>query len=382
MPEDEPPLATDELGLSRLELLGKRLFEDTSLSEPKGQSCAACHDASRAFTGDGGSPLPAVAIGADGRSLGTRNVPTLMYASRIPPLQVRPEESETSAGYRVVPFGGLFWDGRADSLEAQAEGPLFNPREMANTDADALAAKLRSGAHAQLLVELFGPDTLSDGPRSVAAVSAAIAAYERSARFSPFRSRLDDWLRGEGELTEQEQRGLALFVDPDKGNCASCHAVDPTSRDLQDWPLTNWGYEVLGVPRNEDLPDNSDPSHFDLGLCDALTPERLPYLHDPDAFCGAFRVPTLRNVARTGPYFHNGVFDDLREVVRFYALRDVSPEDFYPRPNPAPDDLPAPLRDNVNRAEPPYDRRPGQAPRLNDEEIDAIVAFLEALSDR
>jgi cytochrome c peroxidase len=386
----EPPdeqLAADEVGLSRIELLGKRLFEDASLSEPAGQSCASCHEAEKAFTGNAGSPVEAVAAGARPSTLGNRNAPTLLYALFTPPLSVRLEYAEVSEGFVVAPFGGLFWDGRADTLEDQAKGPFLNEREMANPDEAAVVRKVMQSQEASLFLEVFGPETLADPEAAYDAVAAAIAAYERTARFSPFSSRFDDWLRGDGTLTEEELRGLALFLDPNEGNCVACHSATTDSRAPSDWLFTNFGYEALGTPRNDTIPDFADPAFFDLGFCAQPTSiAKLPETTPAEGFCGSFRVPTLRNVARTSPYMHNGVFSSLRDVVRFYATRDTSPERHYPGlPNGSVakfDDTPPEYRGNINTVEAPYDRDAGEEPRLDDGEIDAIVAFLETLSDR
>jgi cytochrome c peroxidase len=102
-------------------------------------------------------------------------------------------------------------------------------------------------------------------------------------------------------------------------------------------------------------------------------------LADP-SICGAFKVPSLRNVAITGPYSHNSRFQTHREVVDFYVTRDTNPERWYPGVNKL-DDLPPQYRANVNTEEVPYDGRPGESPRLNAEEIDALVAFLGTLTD-
>jgi cytochrome c peroxidase len=139
-------------------------------------------------------------------------------------------------------------------------------------------------------------------------------------------------------------------------------------------------------PRNAKLPDNADPAHFDLGLCEQeRARERAPAGFDPEGLCGAFQVPSLRNVEVTGPYGHNGVFASLREVVWFYATRDTSPGLWYPRAGGVVrkfDDLPARFHGNVNTDEVPYDRKLGEQPRLTNDEIDAIVAFLRTLTDR
>ncbi len=101
--------------------------------------------------------------------------------------------------------------------------------------------------------------------------------------------------------------------------------------------------------------------------------------------CGAFKVPSLRNVAVSGPYFHNGSIKTLREAVALYATRDTDAAHWYPRQGAGVnkfDDLPDDAKANVNIKEVPYDRRAGQQPRLTWEEVDAIVAFLNTLTDK
>ena len=144
--------------------------------------------------------------------------------------------------------------------------------------------------------------------------------------------------------------------------------------------FTDFTYDNVGTPRNASLPANADPAFFDLGLCG---PERKDLAARRD-LCGAFKVPTLRNVARTAPYFHNGAFDELREVVDFYARRDTEPGAWYPKDASGVrkfDDLPAGLAAAVNTTEVPYDRKPGDAPALTPREIDDLVAFLRTLDD-
>ena len=346
-------LPADAAALTPLERFGKRLFEDDGLSEPRGQSCASCHD-----PGHGFASADVVARGSHPDRTGGRNVPTALYASFVPAFAV----VETDDG--PTPTGGLFWDGRADDLAQQAGGPLLNPVEMANTDKAMVVAKVRRAGDAGQVA--LAPDV----DAAFAQLTEAIAAYEQTEGFHPFTSRFDAYLRGEGDLSPVEARGLALFLDPEKGNCVACHAARTDSRDPRDWLFTDFTYDSLGIPRNAAIPANTDPAHYDLGLGVRL---------DDTTLYGAFRVPGLRDVALTSPYGHNGYFQTLRDVVAFYATRDVTPARWYPdRPY---DDLPAAYAHNVNTDEVPYKSQGGQ-PRLSDDEIDAIVAFLEALTDR
>jgi cytochrome c peroxidase len=371
--------------LSTLELLGLRIFEDTALSNPPGQSCSSCHDPKRAFSGNAGSRIDAVAAGSRPGVFGSRNVPTIAYASFRPPFSFVRDVDEDGRPHDE-PVGGFFWDGRADTLAEQAKGPLLNPREMNNASPAGVVEKVRHASYAPMFRSIFGSTSLDDDERAFQQVADALAAFESSRSFHPFSSKFDDYLRQEVQLDEKEALGLELFENPKKGNCIACHAGNPHSRDPADWLFTDFTFDALGLPRNGQIPDNSEPDAFDLGLCQRpRLADKAPSHFDISSVCGAFQVPSLRNVALTAPYGHNGVFANLREVVSFYATRDTNSERWYAtsaKTTQPFDDLPLTYQANVNREEPPYDRKVGQAPRLNDEEIDALVAFLQTLTDR
>lgn len=365
--------------------LGQLLFNDVNLSSSRTQSCASCHEEARAFTGNNApDPFFPVALGALPTLIGVRNTPTAKYASFTPVFGFSSEDGEW------VPSGGQFLDGRADTLAAQAAGPFVNPREMAMPSRASVIERIREADYAGLFEQVFGAGVLDDVDRSYESMTLAIEAFERTEVFSPFSSKFDAVLRGEARFTRAEARGFALFKDPDKGNCIACHVGDESSRDPADWLFTDFTYDNLGVPRNAQIPDNADPAFFDLGLCAQPGLEaRVPDEVDDEAelissLCGAFKVPSLRNVADTAPYMHNGYFRSLRQVVEFYATRDTNPERWYPVVDGEVakfDDLPPEFIGNVNTSEPPYDRGPGQAPRLSSREIDQVVAFLRTLSD-
>ena len=195
----------------------------------------------------------------------------------------------------------------------------------------------------------------------------------------PSPANIDYWLEGEAQLTDAEKRGYLAFVDPERGNCDSCHksALFPNGGHPD---LTDFGLIATAVPRNNEIPANHDPHYFDLGACG---PIRTDLAGHPE-FCGLFKAPTLRNVALKKRFFHNGVVKSLRDAVRFYAERDTHPERWYPK-NPDGsiaiyDDIPPQFRDNINH-DPPFDRKAGEEPRLNDGDIDDIVAFLNTLTD-
>lgn len=366
---------------SSLEELGAKLFADTNLSDPGGVACASCHDPNRAFSGVNGSRVAAVARGATG-ALGLRKPPSAMYASFSPPFGFVAKKNEITDKIEKVPVGGQFRDGRAQGLEQQAAGPLLNPAEMNNPSKAAVIAKVRNSAYAQLFRAAFGEDALDDADAAFDKLTQAIAAYERTEVFHPFASKFDAALLGKERLTPLEAEGFALFKNPKKGNCLACHAGEPASRKPQDWLFTDFTYDTLGAPRNAAIPANAKNDFYDLGLCKreglaALAPKGFKV----ESVCGAFKVPTLRNVALTPPYFHNGSVATLREAVEFYATRDTAPRRWWPKGQKF-DDLPESDRDNVNVSEVPYDRKPGQKPRLTEHEIDAITAFLQTLTDR
>ncbi len=363
--------------LSEIENLGEILFNDESLSEPPGLSCAGCHDGRLQHQGNNKSPIAAVARGSEPSVFGNRNPPSILYALYIPPFEFKQEKSETGE-MQIVPTGGLFLDGRAGTLEAQAKGPLFNKLEMNNRDEKSFAAKLAKSPSATRFKAAFG-DIFSNPEMVADKFALAIAAYERTPEFFPFGSKFDKVLRGEAKFTAIEQEGFRLFKDPQKGNCLSCHAGKVGSRNPKDWLLTDFTYDALAPPRNREVPFNRNPTHYDLGLCmqKSIT-LRAPRGFDVSSTCGAFRVPTLRNVAVTGPYFHNGAIKTLRDAVAFYATRDTDPANWYGATKVF-DDLPQRYWKNVNRTEVPYNAK--HTRRLTDEDIDALVAFLETLTD-
>ncbi len=357
--------------LSPMAALGEQIFHDVSLSASGRMACATCHLPETGHaTGD-----PDLLVPAGGAGLnvpGTRNAPSLRY------LALNPSFFFDAEG---TPTGGFNRDGRAASLQAQAAVPLLAAHEMANASAEALAGRLAGASYVASFKQIFGADILSRPQDALDRVTLALQHYQREdPAFAPFDSKYDAFLRGQATLSERELRGLALFNDPAKGNCAACH---PSGRGADgSLPLfTDFSYDNLGVPRNAQIPANADSNYYDLGLCGPTRSD----LRDRTELCGAFKVPSLRNVAVTAPYFHNGRFKTLREAVRFYVRRDTHPEEFYPVDGSGHvykfDDLPAAYRGNVNTTEVPYDRQPGQTPRLDDAEIDLVLEFLNTLTD-
>jgi cytochrome c peroxidase len=365
-----PPAASPATpGLSAVAALGEQLFRDESLSVSGKLACRTCH---RPDFAHAAPPADVVSQGGPGMNIpGIRNSPSIRYASFTP-----------AFGYDAggAAFGGFFRDGRAASLVEQAKMPFTDPREMANAAPADVIARLRQSPNAAGFRAVYGAQALDDTAAAFDGLAAAIAQYEvENPDFHRFDSKYDAWLAGKAGLAPAERRGLELFEDPDKGNCVACH---PSRRGKDGSPplFTDYTYDNVGVPRNAGIAANADPAFFDLGLCG---PERRDLSARRD-LCGAFKVPTLRNVARTAPYFHNGAIESLREVVAFYARRDTDPGEWYPKGAAGIarfDDLPPALAGTVNTGEVPYDRKPGEQPALTPAEIDDIVAFLKTLDD-
>ena len=363
MPQPSTP------GLSPIAALGEQLFRDESLSVSGRLSCETCH---RPQFAHAAPPDQLVSKGGPAMDIpGIRNSPSIRYASFTPPFGF--DEEGTA-------FGGLFRDGRVPTLVAQAAEPFLDPREMANAKPADVIARLARSPNAARFREVFGADALEDPEQAFASLAAAIAQFEmENPEFHRFDSKYDAFLAGKVQLTEAERRGLALFEDPEKGNCAECHPSRPSKSGAP--PLfTDFTYDNIGAPRNPAIAANVDAAYFDLGLCG---PERKD-LADRRDLCGAFKVPTLRNVGVTAPYLHNGAFSDLREVVDFYVRRDTQPDAWYPKDAGVTrkfDDLPPGLEKAVNVSEVPYDRKFGGVPALTPAEIDDVVAFLKTLDD-
>ncbi len=285
------------------------------------------------------------------------------------------------AAANMVPQGGLFWDGRAETLQDQAITPLLDPREMDGGSIDQVATKLRNASYAQHFAELFGPRIFISAKVLVSEAMFAVARYQiEDVSFHPYTSKFDYWLEGRARLTAAEMRGYNLFNDPKKANCGGCH-VDLASRDGLPPLFTDHEYEALGAPRNGALADNKDPAHFDLGICGPIRKD----ISAQTQYCGMFLTPTLRNVATRHVFFHNGIFKSLQEVLDFYNFRDTTPEKVYPRAADGTvqkyNDIPKRYWANIDVADPPFDRHLGETPAMTAQEETDIVAFLKTLTD-
>lgn len=416
-----PAAAEEPHALSAVARLGKAMFFDPSLSASGAMSCASCHDPGHRYAPP--NNLTVQLGGPDMDRPGIRTTPTLTYKALTPAFSMgEPAGSletddltpmdEVAAKGRVaglapttpvgtaarvakaaiaagtaaaaadtVPQGGMFWDGRADSLEDQTMGPLMSPFEMANGDTHDLYEKVRAG-YGEAIARFFGEQVLHDERMTIDEAGFALARFQtEDPSFHSFDSKYDFYLRGAVQLTPAEARGLKLFDDPKKGNCASCH-IDRPGADGAPPVFTDYEFEALGVPRNPAIPANGDPHYFDLGICG---PMRSDSYSREARNCGLFKTPTLRNVATRPVFFHNGVFHSLEDVLHFYVERDTDPGRFYPKGVDGKvekyNDLPARYRANIDTIDAPLDRKPGDRPALDDGEIEDVIAFLKTLTD-
>jgi len=329
--------------------LGRLIFFDNNLSNPIGQSCGSCHSPNASFS-DLNHNI--VSPGAVSGLSGNRNAPIAAYAMYIPPFHINIDDSSYN--------GGLFLDGRVNTLEEQAQKPFLNPLEMNNSTVGMLMDKIRNASYYSLYKQLYGQ--MNDNQAGFSNIAQAIASFERTTELNPFTSKYDYYIKGQATLSAQELRGLNLFNDTLRAKCGNCHLTTPDDASGKVL-FTDFSYNSDGVPANPYNPFYSIPAAFnpmgkgyiDYGLGSILNDHN----HD-----GEFRVPSLRNIALTAPYFHNGVFGTLEQVVHFYNTRDV-PGSGFDKP-----EVPV----NIDTAE------TGNLHLTAQEEAD-IVAFMKTLTD-
>jgi cytochrome c peroxidase len=247
--------------------LGRRLFYDTSLSKDNSLSCASCHNPMFRF-----SDARQRSIGVGG-TLGLRHAPTLVNVA-------------------YSPF--LFWDGRAASLEAQVLSPIADPLEMNQTHEASVAKLKHNPAYKAMFLSAFG-----SGDITLDRVENALASFERTILCGNSAFDRYEYQGQKDALSPAQIRGLAVFTDPHKGNCAACHTIGAHFALFTDGQFHNTGE---GVGDNDEF---SDTGRF------AVTKS--------GADKGAFKTPTLRDVALSGPYMHDGRLKTLKDVVDFYA---------------------------------------------------------------
>lgn len=319
-------------------VIGRKIFMDTSLSQPVGQGCVSCHDPKAAFA-DARRVSPGAVNGRKGR----RNAPTLMYAALIPPIAAEDFYDEEGELIYVLE-GGLFLDGRAHNQFEQVQMPFFNEDEMNLSGPADLADRIRKSDYASDFKKLVGGKVWGNDGKLVDQVYHSLVAFLREPMFRPFNARIDDFWKGDVKaLNDSELRGLALFQS--KAGCAQCHPLG-----VGTWPeplLSDFGYDNLGAPSI----GGKDPG---LGGVSGRKNEM-----------GQFRSPTLRNIALTAPYLHNGSIKTLKEVMEFYNKRDVEPGRW------GKTDFP----ETVNHDD------MGDL-KLTDQEVDDLVALMHTFTDK
>jgi cytochrome c peroxidase len=374
-PQNLPPPANT---LTSLQSLGQQIFFDRNLSQPGGTACASCHNAGTGFADNHGSAI-GVPLGSVPGVLGLRNAMSNAYGSFIPPFHIVVTDGN------LIAAGGLFRDGRVDTLALQALVPLLSSQEMNNTSQAAVVQKIAAASYANQFKTQFGTSIFINTSEAFQDIGVAIAAYESTQLLQQFSSKYDLYIQGKVQLTANETRGMNLFIDPARGNCASCHTMNPNSKNVADNLFADFSYHALGIPRNKAIPANVNPSFYDLGLCGPkrqvpALPANAPAAASVQHFCGAFRTVSLRNVALRNAFMHNGFFKDLQTVIDFYSTRNSDPQRWYGTTG-IPNDLPVAYLPNIIRDQIPFNRPKSAGPIFNPGEISDLLAFLSTLSD-
>lgn len=362
--------------LTTLEKLGGLIYRDTNLSINNNQACMTCHHPSAGFEDPANRRDPVnfpVSEGSIAGLFGGRNAPTAAYAGFSPKLS----QDATGAW-----SGGMFWDGRAtgwsttlgDPLAEQAQGPFTNPVEMALPNPAEVVARVKAAPYANLFRTLRMDITFDN-------IARAIAAFERSTSVTRFTSKFDQFWQAcqaagievsainestnlstlpQGILTTRQLQGLALFNG--KAKCSACHLttnhVDASGNPYP--PLfTDFTYDNLGIPTNQTVYNLAGGVPPDPGLGGFLKSKGIAGFENE---WGKFKVPTLRNVAKSPPYGHNGYFPTLAKIVNFYNTRDVGS---WPGPE---------VPENVNSED------LGNL-GLSPAEEQSLVVFMQALND-
>ncbi|MEO2267569.1 cytochrome c peroxidase [Pseudoalteromonas sp. YIC-656] len=286
--------------------LGRYLFFDPILSKDGSLSCASCHQPDKGFS-DGEDR----SIGITGDKV-ARSAPTL---------------------WNVAFVDKFFWDARAKTLEEQAVGPLFDPKEMGNTPEQLLTTLRGNKQYNSLFAQAFADDFAQSSDIQLPQVYTALAAFQAS--LISLNSRYDQYAHGYHEaLTPREIAGMNVFRSF-VARCAECHQP----------PLfTNNQVAVIGAPEPEGRP-------FDIGAEKTYNAPKLR---------GGFKVPTLRNITKSAPYMHSGRYDNLLDTVKFYNDG---------RGNSVPEDQDLLLHWHISE------------PNLTDEEMQLLVEFMGALTD-
>ena len=340
------------------EVLGEILFFDKNLSQNRTQSCATCHNPNAGLADDRDNGISKMAsLGDDNKSLGDRQAPSASYAKFSPKFHF----DEKKQKY----IGGQFWDGRAATLEEQAGGPPLNPIEMGMASKKEVIDRIKENdLYVSSFKSLYGNDILNDDEKAYDALTKVIASFERTDAFSPFDSKYDRYLKGEYDLSATEDLGKSLFFSNNNTSCATCHVLK--GEDKEGETFTNYEYHNIGTPANNTLREKNGVKVIDEGL---LANTLVNDIKEK----GKHKVPTLRNVAVTAPYMHNGVFADLKTVVEFYDKynnkdRIINPETKLVWEEPE-------VKETIALEE-------LRAKELTDRKVEALVAFMKLLTDK
>jgi cytochrome c peroxidase len=343
--------------------LGAAFFFDVNLSAKRNQSCATCHKPSQAFVDRRKNKFSgAISEGSLKGKFGTRNTPSLAYASLVPDFNI-----DGIDNYR----GGFFHDGRAKNMAQQVEATLFNLNEMALKNPRHLLKRLQeNNDYVYALKKHFGDNVFKDQKKIVEATASVIVAFQKEPLFALFTSRYDRYLQGEYDLSALEEKGRNLFFS-DVTNCMGCHhSLNSTSDEKE--LFTDHRYHNIGLPSNPKIfiKELNRRGTTDLGLAQnkAVTTKKIS--------SGKFRTPSLRNVAVTGPYMHNGVFNELRTAIHFYNHYIVTRDMALLNPETNKKWMPSEISENIStellqRGQP-----------ISGERLDALVAFLKILTDK
>ena len=358
--------------------LGRKIYFDSRFSSPSGmQSCASCHLPQMGFVGMGDVPSgpnsrgfrAGIGEGAVSGAFGGRKPPSAAYATFAPAFTFDALNDEFT--------GGLFWDGRATGAVTgspaadQAIGPFLNPVEHnMGTEAAVLTKLMNDNLYLQMWSRAWGTSLKMSTPQEIAdnykKVGLAIAEYEASVEVNQFTSKFDAVQRGQAQFTPLEEQGRLAFIRVECDNCHTMEAIGGVPA-----LFTDFSYDNIGLPQNTEFLNTmrrNPAQNLDSGLAAVLAKSTNPTWKAlaPD-FVGAFKTPTLRNVAKgegNKRFMHNGVLKSLKEVVHFYNTRDIPAENW---PAPA---FPATMND----------RRVGRL-GLTDAEENAIVVFMRTLTD-
>jgi cytochrome c peroxidase len=373
--------------LNSKEALGERLFNDTNLSFDRTQSCATCHNPENGFVDNRinasyhATQVAAGSLGDNGVSVGDRNAPTAAYAAFSPIFKYGTRtrvQNQSAIGDYTGFIGGQFWDGRAKDLAAQAGGPPLNPGEMNMPSKAAVVERITENSeYVDAFERLYSAQIFNDIDDAYDAMTEVIAAFEfnNSETFYPFDSKYDASLSGNYSYDPNSKAALGkvLFFSSDF-TCAACHQLRELGKTGE--LFTSFEYHNIGVPVNTALRAITGVTEDDLGLSNNPVVKEKS---DAANHKGKFKVPTLRNVAVTAPYMHNGVFNELETVLAFYEhakLRALGNSDVSHNPETSTPWAEPEISDNIEHTLLGKNDAP-----LTPERIEAIVCFFMSLTD-